>query len=465
MKIRFSLSSRAVTIVAVFVDIGIVVLADVLSFSLRYGIDVGEANFAAYRKIAFFIVLLRIVCFYVFGLYEKPKYKTNLDNLTNIIKAMTVSSLIIVVVAFYSRAFAYPRTVILLSWGLTSALIMAWRMATRYIINWLYGGEYFASNLLIIGADQQALRLCLHLTRKTSIRNRLIGYITTNNAPPAVQQDKILGSIEDIPDIIKKYSLDEIVISSNLPRETVARIFSYTSGSSIIIRTVPGLYEAVIGKLAATPTDRVPLVELTTMRYGQGWYRGVKRVIDFTFSLAAIIIVTPLLILPLAIIIKCTSRGRVFHKQERAGLHGRPFTMLKLRTMQSDSEDASGPVWATLNDTRVTKIGRFLRKTRLDELPQFFNVLKGDMSLVGPRPERPHFVCTLVDKIPFYTERLEVKPGLTGWAQVNYRYASCLETNAEKIIYDLYYVENLCLSLDLWILCKTIAVVCTGKGV
>ena len=466
MRIASKLTTRTLVTSAVLIDIIIVIVADLLSFSLRYGIDVRVENFEAYRRIAIFVVLLRIICFYVFGLYEKPKYKTNLDNLLNIIKATTISSLIIVAAAFFARAFAYPRSVIILSWLITTTLIMAWRAITRSLINRLLGREYFVSNLLIIGTDQNAIRLMLQLTRRAGMRCRLVGYVATGSEEPRVNPKQILGTIDDIPELLKRLSIDEAVISSpNLPRDKVALIFSYFTNTDIILKTVPDLYEAVIGRMATASADRVPLVELTTTRYGKGWYSSLKRVLDIGMALVALIVFGPLLMLPIAVIIKLTSEGPVLHTQERAGLYGRPFVMYKFRTMLNESERDTGPVWATANDRRVTSFGRFLRKTRLDELPQFINVLRGEMSVVGPRPERPHFVRALMRSVPFYTERLEVKPGITGWAQVNYKYASCLESNAEKLIYDLFYIENMGLGLDLWIIFKTLAVILSGSGI
>lgn len=466
MKNTPKLSVRTLVTSAVLLDIIIIIVADLLSFSLRYGIDVRQENFEAYQRIAIFVILLRLICFYMFGLYEKPKYKTNLDNLANIVKATTMSSLIIVAAAFFARAFAYPRSVIIISWIITMTLIMAWRVAMRRLINLLLGREYFVSNILIIGTEQNALRLMLQLTRKAGMRCRLVGYITTGGEEPRVNRNRILGTVDEIPQLIKQYTIDEVVISSpNLPRDKVAHIFSHFTNTDIILKTVPDLYEAIIGRMASSSSERVPLVELTTTRYGQGWYNSFKRVLDVACSFTALLVTGPLLMGPIALIIKLTSRGPVFHTQERAGLHGRPFVMYKFRTMTHESEKDTGPVWATVDDKRVTKFGRLLRRTRLDELPQFINVLFGDMSVVGPRPERPHFVRALMRSVPFYTERLEVKPGITGWAQVNYKYAACLESNAEKLIYDLFYIENIGLGLDVWIMIKTARVILSGSGV
>ncbi len=460
-------STRLIVGAGALIDIALIILADFLSFSLRFGVDVQQTNFDAYKRIAVFIILLRIICLYVFGLYEKPKYKTNIECLSNIVKAMTVSTLIIIAAAFYSRALAYPRSVILISWGTTTAMITAWRVLARPLINTLLGRDYFVSHLLIIGADQNAFRLMLQLTRRTSVKCVLMGYVSTSDEEPRVDRRLIVGSVDDIPSIIKKIPVDEVVISSpDLPRDQVARIFSHFIDTDVIFKTAPNLYEIVVGRVAATAADEnVPLIELTTVRYGNGPYRGIKRVMDIALSMAAIVFTGPLLMAPIALIIKLTSGGPVFHTQERAGLHCRPFTMLKFRTMDTNSEKDTGPVWSHPDDTRVIKFGKFLRRTHLDELPQFFNVLKGDMSVVGPRPERPHFVRSLVQSVPFYAERLEVKPGITGWSQVTLSYAGSIESHREKLVSDLYYIENMSLILDIWIILKTFGVMLRGKGV
>lgn len=464
---RRVLPLRSIVGAAVVIDATLIVLADLLSFSLRYGIDVREENFKAYWRIAVFVVLLRLICLYVFGLYEKPKYKTVFENVTNIAKAMTVSTLFIIAVAYFSQSFAYPRTVILISWLLTAAFITGWRLLVRRAINILVGHNYFVSHLLIVGTDRSALRLMLQITRRAGIKTELVGYIATDGNEPEVDREMILGTVEDLPSIISSRPVDEAVISSpDLPRERVAEIFSYFINTDIIFKTVPDLYEAVVGRVAATAAAKnIPLIELTFARYGRGWYHGFKRVLDIAFSLAVIAVAGPLLMLPIALIVRLTSRGPILHMQERAGLHCRPFTMLKFRTMTVDSEKNTGPVWAAPDDARVNGFGRFLRRTHLDELPQFFNVLKGEMSIVGPRPERPHFVRSLIRCMPFYTERLEVKPGITGWSQVNLQYASTIESNAEKLVSDLYYIENMSLLLDLWIMLRTIVVMLGGRGI
>lgn len=202
--------------------------------------------------------------------------------------------------------------------------------------------------------------------------------------------------------------------------------------------------------------------------FGDGFNQGVmrtavKRVFDIAFSSLILLLTLPLMLVT-ALAVKLESRGPVFYRQERVGLNGRPFQVIKFRSMRTDAEKDGKPRWASKNDDRVTRVGRFIRRVRIDELPQLINVLKGEMSLVGPRPERQYFVDELVAKIPYFAVRHSVKPGVTGWAQVRYEYGSTVEDSIEKLQYDLYYVKNHTLFLDLLIMLETVAVVLTGKG-
>jgi exopolysaccharide biosynthesis polyprenyl glycosylphosphotransferase len=193
------------------------------------------------------------------------------------------------------------------------------------------------------------------------------------------------------------------------------------------------------------------------------WEKKIKRLMDVVISILLIILTSPIVIIT-AIAIKRESKGPIFYKQERSGLDGKVFKIIKFRSMRADAEKLSGPVWSTKDDPRITKVGKFIRKVRIDEIPQMINVLKGEMSLVGPRPERPFFVEQLSKEIPFYKRRLKVRPGVTGWAQVKHKYDETVEDVKEKLRYDLFYIENMSLSNDFKILFRTIFVVLFGQG-
>ncbi|MDP8246950.1 MAG: sugar transferase [Candidatus Tritonobacter lacicola] len=466
---RHFLSTPVIVTLACFTDVILVILADLLSLSLRFGTEIDPRVIYTYFLILPFVIILRISLFYIFGLYDKPKYKTTYDIAINTFKATTISTLIIVVVLYFYRPHGtiseFPRVALPISWLLTMLFIISWRIAAKKLINILIGKDYFVSHLLIVGTDRRAQRLMIKLTKDTSIKYKLIGFIEASNAQfHQVNPSMILGNIEDIPWIIREYPIDEVVIASpDIPRDAVAEIFSYFQETDAIFKAVPDTYEAIIGRMTSSPGEPTPLVGLTSPTEMFRWYRGFKRILDIIIAVVALVIFFPLMLV-IAATIRLTSPGIAIFRQRRAGTHGKAFTMYKFRSMYIASEEDSGPIWAGEDDLRITPLGRLLRKTRMDELPQFFNVLKNDMSVVGPRPERPHFVKQLVRQIPFYAERLEVKPGITGWAQVMYKYAASLEAHREKLLYDIFYIENMTPALDFLIILKTLFVVLRGRG-
>jgi exopolysaccharide biosynthesis polyprenyl glycosylphosphotransferase len=228
------------------------------------------------------------------------------------------------------------------------------------------------------------------------------------------------------------------------------------------MKIMPDLYDIVSGQARISSLYGLPLMDVRPQLM-KPWEEVTKRLLDFLFSLFVLIIGFPLWML-IALLIKVDSRGPIFYRQTRVGRNGRHFKILKFRSMRTDAEKHSGPVWAGKNDPRVTRFGRLLRKTHLDELPQFVNVLIGDMSLVGPRPERPFFVDKITKEVPLYNHRHRVRPGITGWAQVKHKYDENMEDVRAKIKYDLFYIENLSWRMDLKIIFNTLYVIIAGKG-
>src|SRR5262249_19946024 len=254
---------------------------------------------------------------------------------------------------------------------------------------------------------------------------------------------------DDIPSLVPRLSIDRVVVSlgdarGRLPMD---RLLAIRLNDGVSFDHLASVYEEYTGKIA------VEHLRPSWLIFSDGFRKtrasvAVKRAFDVIFASIGLLAGLPIMAL-IALAVKLTSRGSVLYHQERVGLNGAVFVLHKFRTMQPDAESATGPVWSSANDARVTRIGRFLRGARLDELPQLWNVLCGEMSLVGPRPERPTFVQELQAQIPYYGQRHVVKPGLTGWAQVRYTYGASVEDAVEKLQYDLYYIKNLSFALDL----------------
>lgn len=449
---------------AVLCDIVIITLADLISFLLRFKGQLPVRNIDAYLQIVGWIILLRILFLYVFGLYEYPKFKTSFDVITSTFKATTLSSMIIIIAAFYFRAFAYPRTIILISWMITTFMIIFWRAATRFLIKNIFMPDFFLRKLLIIGTGDVAHKLAIHAVRSAKVDYKLLGFlqISEDEYSPEIQRNEILGKTDQLHEILSGKIVDEVIVaSSSISREMIMEIFSMVADREISFNLVPDLYETLIGQVITDEISDLPLVKITSQK--TNWYIRVKRLFDLSFSILFLVLGSPVY-LAVAICIKLSSSGPVIYTQFRTGLNGKPFRMYKFRTMIQDAEADQNPVWAKKEDERTIFFGRFLRKSRLDELPQFYNVLKNDMSIIGPRPERPFFVKDFVDNIPFYAERIQMKPGITGWAQVAYQYAASEDESKEKLLHDIYYIENASFFLDLYILLKTIKVVLTGKG-
>ncbi|MCV2348591.1 TIGR03013 family XrtA/PEP-CTERM system glycosyltransferase [Paucibacter sp. Y2R2-4] len=293
----------------------------------------------------------------------------------------------------------------------------------------------------------------------------IVGYLPgPNEEQQEVPQAEIIASRGTLTETAKSLGVDEIVVA-----------LSERRGGSMPLRQLLDckLYGIRVVDIATHFEKTLAQIKISHVNagwlvFGDGFNQGVvrtafKRLFDIVFAAAIFLVSLPVMAVT-ALMIKLESAGPVFYRQERVGLNGAPFQVIKFRSMRTDAEKDGKPRWATVNDDRVTKVGRFIRKVRIDELPQLLNVLRGEMSLVGPRPERQFFVDDLINKIPYFAVRHSVKPGVTGWAQVRYEYGSTVEDSIEKLQYDLYYVKNNSLFLDMLIMLETVAVVLTGKG-
>jgi sugar transferase (PEP-CTERM system associated) len=320
------------------------------------------------------------------------------------------------------------------------------------------------TRILIFGAGNAA-RDVSETLKKNDPNADIVGFVPgPNEKEAAVPPHRILALDDTLPAMAQRLAVDEIVValterrSGSMPLRQL--LDCKVSGTKVYDLNTH--FEKTLGQI------RIDYLNASWLIFGDGfnqgaWRTGVKRVFDLFCATLLLLLATPIMLVT-AVLIKLESPGPVLYRQERTGLNGRSFSIAKFRSMRNDAEKDGKPVWAAANDARVTRVGAIIRRLRIDELPQLFNVLLGEMSLVGPRPERPYFVEQLTQEIPFYALRHSVKPGVTGWAQVRYPYGATVEDSQEKLQYDLYYVKNHTLFLDLVVLMETVSVVLTGKG-
>lgn len=343
-------------------------------------------------------------------------------------------------------------------------LVAAFRMGTSSWLRALLRRGYGVNNLLVLGATDAGLRVADAFKKAPERGQRVVGFVDERYQvmPHEFAGLPVLGKYSDLPEIVKKQKVGGIVISHGSSSiQEITRVLAWVADLPIRIYVIPGLYNVISGHYKMNLVHGFELQELLAFNMPP-WQVRVKRLSDVVVAALLLICTLPVSLLA-ALAIKLDSKGPVFYSQERVGLYGKRFTVYKFRTMRTDAEK-NGAQWATKGDPRITRVGHLLRKMRIDELPQLLCVLKGDMSMVGPRPERAVFVEKLREQIPFYIGRLKMKPGLTGWAQVRYHYDTSLEDVQKKLEYDMYYYENMSLLLDFQILLRTIYVVLTGKG-
>ena len=320
-------------------------------------------------------------------------------------------------------------------------------------------------NTLLIGSKDKAYKIYRDIdNQETYSGNFFVGFVTVNGSINENLQAAMphLGSFEDLNRIIEDRKIEEVVIAvEDYEHEKISAIITSLDRKDIIIKITPDTRDIIFGSVKITSIFHSPLIVINP-RLMEEWQYSVKRLMDIVVSLLAMILLLPIYIIT-AIIVKCTSKGPIFYSQERIGIKGKPFKMHKFRSMYVDAEKF-GPMLSKDNDPRITPFGRFMRKVRLDEIPQFYNVLKGTMSLVGPRPERQYFIDQIVQRAPEYLLLQKVKPGITSWGQVKYGYAENVDEMLERLRYDLLYLENMSLTTDIKILLYTAIIIIQGRG-
>lgn len=391
------------------------------------------------------------VVFKAFGLYRPKRISSRLAEVRDIAKACTVAVLILVAATFFLKPFEVSRVVILYFWVFSILSVSLVRSSFREVLRFMRRSGYNLRHILIVGEGALAHKIVERIHACPELGLRIMGLLVGDPRMVGKQVEglKALGTYEQAGEIVGELSIDRVFIA--IPLETYGRmegILRSLEDGIADINVVPDLYQYMTLRGGVEEFDGLPLISLQDSPT-YGWSLVSKRAMDLMLSSAALLITWPLLLF-LAAVIKLTSTGPVLYRQERMGLDGRIFQMLKFRSMRTDAEEDTGPIWAMRGDERRTVIGTLLRRTSLDELPQLFNVLKGEMSLVGPRPERPVFIEEFRKQVPRYMLRHKVKAGITGWAQINgWRGDTSIE---KRIECDLFYIDNWSLFFDLRIL-------------
>jgi sugar transferase (PEP-CTERM system associated) len=362
-------------------------------------------------------------------------------------------------IAYLNPAMRVPIRVMVLGSFLSLVAVFTWRLFFSAYAMRAIGGE----RMLLVGASPLLADIAEHIARHPESGLEVIGCVRDPNRPEIEVCTKVLGSLPQLSEIVNAAKPNRVVVGmferrNRMPMNELLEL----RFAGNIIEEAANAYERVCGRVCLTeirPSQLVYSGELGPV----GGSLIYQTVLNAIVAAIGLVVFAPIMVLT-AIAVKLGSPGPVLYRQSRTGLNGAPFTLYKFRSMRADAEAGTGAVWASKEDPRVTPVGRIIRRLRFDELPQLFNVLKGEMSIVGPRPERPEFVKTLTEKIPYYRQRHCILPGITGWAQINYKYGDTLEDTVTKLEYDLYYIKNMTMGLDLYIIFHTVKAMLLSRG-
>ena len=457
----------AKSLLLMIVESFIIVLSLICATKLRFWDK--PAEWASYTTLPGFAIQLIIVvgvcllCFYCNDLYNLSQDYTSIDGILRVEQALGTASLLLGLFYFLFPDLLLSRGVFLIGMLLAAAFLIL----GRKLLDSAWQLTAPIQHVAILGTGQLAMDVARELKSRADLNIKLEGFVQTSAAMAASPNTffgfPVLGSVADMEMLAGRCSLSRIIVALEDRRGALPI-------RELVTLRVRGLRIDDATTALSSLTGRISLraVRPSWFVFSEGFHRSkwnevLKRALDLASGIVGLIVSLPLMAL-VALAVRLDSKGPVVYRQIRVGRRNKSFELLKFRSMQVTAEEENGAQWASKNDPRVTRIGRFLRKYRLDELPQFINVIRGDMSFVGPRPERPCFVEQLREQIPYYDERHSARPGITGWAQVSYPYGSNVEDAAHKLEYDLFYLKNMSLMFDLAIIFQTIRIVIMGFG-
>ena len=451
------------TILLLFAEAVVIFGAIVGAVYLRLGAEAATDELVlrhGYLKAAL-ATFFCLTSFYLFDLYDFVVMHDRRELVLRLVQALGLAW-IALALSFY----AYPRLMLgrgisLIALPLALSLMVGWRIS----IHWFLGHPSFGEKILIVGSGNLAVEVAREVLSRPDAGYRIVGFVgnDSDQLGKSLINPRVIGMTSELDEIVQREDIDRIVVAmgerrGQLPTDELLQL---SLAGRVAIEEGASFYERVTGRVSLAMirpswlifSGRGRQARLTTLSR-----TVVHRVVAFIGGLLSL----PIAVVT-AVLIKLDSRGPVFYKQERVGEGGRTFVLVKFRSMRTDAEEL-GPVWASKDDDRTTRVGRIIRKIRVDEIPQFWNILRGDMNFVGPRPERPHFVSQLAEEIPYYQQRHLIAPGLTGWAQIKYPYGASIEDARQKLQYDLFYIKNQGLTLDAIILFETVKIILFGRG-
>lgn len=409
------------------------------------------------------------IVFMIYGLYRPWYQASHFDEFSTVFKAITAGTLILFALSTLLEPPESRQPIYYLMffyWAFVVICVFSMRSALRMLQRRLFDAGIGTRPSIVIGTTDEAAELLKSIRESRNIGLNILGFVSCGIMPVNGELGvPYLGEAGQLGGIIEKFNVKEVVVAlDSSQHQTLLDIISQMSivNSNTRVKIKPDLYDVISGQARISQVHGVPLIDVSP-RLMQPWEETMKRAIDIAVALLILIVGFPFWLI-LSFLIVMTSRGGLFYKQQRVGRDGKVFQIIKFRSMINDAEVA-GPQWAQKNDPRVTPIGKILRRSHLDEIPQLINVLSGEMSLVGPRPERPFFANQLEKDIPYYRRRLLVRPGITGWYQVRTdKYDENIDDVKQRVKFDFYYIENMSLRLDLKIIFSTVYVMLRGKG-